>query len=88
MTKKRKKMWLVVAELKWKIDTFLYYITNSTYLLTINLCIAAGYLLSYLPKEVFKSLIPPLENAQADLISNKMDDVNNIEYQEELEMRF
>ena len=28
----------------------------------------AGYLLSYLPKDVFKSLIPPLERAQEDLL--------------------
>merc|ERR1719510_1685883 len=30
---------------------------------------AAGYLLSFLPKEVFRSLIRPLENAQSSLIS-------------------
>ena len=30
--------------------------------------VLAGYLLSYLPKDVFKSLIPPLERAQEDLL--------------------
>jgi len=55
---------------------------NTAKVANLMLVGAAGYLLSYLPKEVFKSLIPPLENAQADLISNKMDDVNNIEYQD------
>ena len=34
-----------------------------------NLSISAGYLLSFLPKEVFRSLITPLENAQSSLIS-------------------
>ena len=34
-----------------------------------NLSISAGYLLSFLPKEVFRSLIRPLENAQSSLIS-------------------
>ena len=28
----------------------------------------AGYLLSYLPKDVFKTLIPPLERAQENLL--------------------
>ena len=28
----------------------------------------AGYLLSYLPKDVFKSLIPPLERAQENIL--------------------
>lgn len=35
---------------------------------------AAGYLLSFLPKEVFRSLIRPLENAQTSLISRNEED--------------
>ena len=43
------------------------------FLLNIYKNISAGYLLSYLPKDVFRNLIAPLETAQAHLIRNRDD---------------
>ena len=47
---------------------FCYNLSSSLDLVKLEI-FSAGYLLSFLPKEVFRSLITPLENAQSSLIN-------------------